>query len=81
MTERQPSEAERRSYYQARYAEDEVAPLIGELRRFYDLILIDCPPGDRWLTDSAFDSSEVSLLVGLPTDESARANINTLGSL
>jgi len=49
--------------------------LIGELRRFYDLILIDCPPGDRWLTDSAFDSSEVSLLVGLPTDESARAAV------
>src|SRR5438105_6633846 len=49
--------------------------LIGELRRFYDLILIDCPPGDRWLTDSAFDSSEVSLLIGLPTDESARAGV------
>ena len=49
--------------------------LIGELRRFYDLILIDCPPGDRWLTDSAFDSSEVSLLIGLPTDESARAAV------
>jgi MinD-like ATPase involved in chromosome partitioning or flagellar assembly len=49
--------------------------LIGELRRFYDLILIDCPPGDRWLADSAFDSSEFSLLVGLPTDESARAAV------
>ena len=43
------------------------------LRRFYDVILLDCPPGDRWLTDSAFDASEVSLLVGLPTEESAKA--------
>jgi hypothetical protein len=42
------------------------------LRRFYDVILLDCPPGDRWLTDSAFDASEVSLLVGLPTEESAK---------
>lgn len=47
--------------------------LVSVLRRFYDLVLIDCPPGDRWMTDSAFDSSEVSLLVGLATDESARA--------
>jgi len=43
------------------------------LRRFYDVILLDCPPGDRWLTDSAFDASEVSLLVGMPTEESAKA--------
>jgi hypothetical protein len=43
------------------------------LRRFYDVILLDCPPGDRWLTNSAFDASEVSLLVGLPTEESAKA--------
>jgi len=43
------------------------------LRRFYDVVVLDCPPGDRWLTDSAFDASEVSLLVGLPTDESAKA--------
>jgi len=43
------------------------------LRRFYDVVILDCPPGDRWLTDSAFDASEVSLLVGLPTDESAKA--------
>jgi hypothetical protein len=49
--------------------------LVSVLRQFYDLVLIDCPPGDRWLTDSAFDSSEVSLLVGLPTDDSARAAI------
>src|SRR5438876_44029 len=49
--------------------------LTSVLRQFYDLALIDCPPGDRWLTDSAFDSSEVSLLVGLTTDESARAAV------
>jgi len=49
--------------------------LVSVLRQFYDLVLIDCPPGDRWLTDSAFDASEVSLLVGLPTDESAHAAI------
>lgn len=47
--------------------------LVSVLRRFYDLIVIDCPPGDRWLTDSAFDASEVSLLVGLPTEQSAAA--------
>ena len=49
--------------------------LVSVLRQFYDLVLIDCPPGDRWLTDAAFDSSEVSLLIGLPTAESARAAI------
>lgn len=49
--------------------------LASVLRQFYDLVLIDCPPGDRWLTDSAFDASEVSLLVGMPTEESARAAI------
>ena len=43
------------------------------LRRFYDVVILDCPPGDRWLTDSAFDASEVSLLVGLSTEESAKA--------
>ena len=43
------------------------------LRRFYDVVILDCPPGDRWLTDSAFDASEVSLLVGLPSEESAKA--------
>ena len=49
--------------------------LTSVLRQVYDLVLIDCPPGDRWLTDSAFDASEVSLLVGLSTDESARAAV------
>lgn len=49
--------------------------LTSVLRQFYDVVLIDCPPGDRWLTDSAFDASEVSLLVGLPTDESSHAAI------
>lgn len=49
--------------------------LVSVLRQFYDLVLIDCPAGDRWLTDSAFDASEVSLLVGLTTDESARAAV------
>jgi hypothetical protein len=47
--------------------------LCSVLRRFYDVVVLDCPPGDRWLTDSAFDASEVSLLVGLPSDESAKA--------
>ena len=45
------------------------------LRRFYDLVVIDCPPGDRWLTDSAFDASEVSLLVGLPSEQSVAAAV------
>ena len=49
--------------------------LTSVLRQFYDVVLIDCPPGDRWLTDSAFDASEISLLVGLPTDESGRAAV------
>ena len=47
--------------------------LVSTLKQFYDLVLIDCPPGDRWLTDSAFDASEVSLLVGLPREQSATA--------
>src|SRR5438309_3454853 len=49
--------------------------LVSVLRRFYDLVVIDCPPGDRWLTDSAFDASEVSLLVGLPSGQSAAAAV------
>ena len=49
--------------------------LASVLRRFYDLVIIDCPPGDRWLADSAFDASEVSLLIGLPNEESARAAV------
>src|SRR6266571_5918639 len=49
--------------------------LVSVLRRFYDLVVIDCPPGDRWLTDSAFDKSEVSLLVGLPSEKSATAAV------
>ena len=49
--------------------------LVSVLRRFYDLVVIDCPPGDRWLTDSVFDASEVSLLVGLPSEQSAAAVI------
>jgi len=49
--------------------------LVSVLRRFYDLVVIDCPPGDRWLTDSAFDASEVSLLVGLPSEQSAAAAV------
>jgi len=49
--------------------------LVSVLRRFYDLVVIDCPPGDRWLTDSAFDASEVSLLVGLPCEQSAAAAV------
>src|SRR6266550_5938158 len=49
--------------------------MVSVLRRFYDLVVIDCPPGDRWLTDSAFDASEVSLLVGLPTEQSATAAV------
>jgi len=49
--------------------------LISVLRRFYDLVVVDSPPGDRWLTDSAFDASEVSLLVGLPSEQSATAAV------
>ena len=49
--------------------------LISVLRRFYDLVVIDCPPGDRWLTDSTFDASEVSLLVGLPSEQAAAAAV------
>ena len=52
---------------------DRLRLLSSVLRRFYDVVVLDCPPGDRWLTDSAFDASEVSLLVGLPSDESAKA--------
>jgi MinD-like ATPase involved in chromosome partitioning or flagellar assembly len=45
--------------------------LIPLLRRFYDAILIDCPAGDRWLTEVAVDLSELVLPVALATRRSA----------
>jgi hypothetical protein len=41
------------------------------LRRYYDPIVIDCRPDDRWLTEVAVDTCDVLLLVGLPTPDSA----------
>ncbi len=47
--------------------------LVPRLRKFYDLIVIDCPTDDRWLRHVAVDVSDVVLLVGLPTLASAKA--------
>lgn len=41
------------------------------LRRFYDLIVLDCPTDDRWLTDVAVEVSDLTLLVAQPTASSA----------
>jgi Flp pilus assembly CpaE family ATPase len=41
------------------------------LRRFYDLIVLDCPTDDRWLTDVAVEVSDLMLLVAQPTASSA----------
>jgi cellulose biosynthesis protein BcsQ len=41
------------------------------LRRFYDLIVVDCPFADRWLTDSALELADSILLVSLPSLASA----------
>ena len=47
--------------------------LIPMLRRAYDLVVVELPVGDRWLTDVAVETSDVSLLIGRPTMESASA--------
>jgi len=47
--------------------------LVQVLRRHYDLVVIDSPRGDRWVTDKAFEASEVNLLVTPPTDEFVEA--------
>ena len=41
------------------------------LRRHYDLIVLDCPIDDRWLTDVAVEVSDLTMLIGLPTPSSA----------
>ena len=48
--------------------------LIPVLRRIYDLVVIDVPSGDRWLTDVAVETSDVALLITRPTLESASAS-------
>lgn len=47
--------------------------LLPFLRKHYDVILLDCPSGDRWLTEVALDLSELVLVVGLPSSRSAAA--------
>jgi hypothetical protein len=47
--------------------------LVPVLRRFYDLVVLDCPFGDRWLTDSALELADGILLVSLPSLASATA--------
>ena len=47
--------------------------LLPFLRKHYDVILLDCPSGDRWLTEVALDLSELVLVVGLPSARSAAA--------
>jgi len=47
--------------------------LLPILRKHYDVILLDCPSGDRWLTEVAVDLSELVLVVGLSTRRSAAA--------
>ena len=47
--------------------------LIPVLRRAYDLVVLEVPGGDRWLTDVAVETSDVSLLITRPTAASASA--------
>ena len=47
--------------------------LLPVLRKHYDVILLDCPSGDRWLTEVAVDLSELVLVVGLSSRRSAAA--------
>jgi MinD-like ATPase involved in chromosome partitioning or flagellar assembly len=47
--------------------------LLPILRKHYDVILLDCPSDDRWLTEVAVELSELVLVVGLPTRRSAAA--------
>lgn len=41
------------------------------LRRFYDLIVLDCPTDDRWLTDVAVEVADLTLLIARPSTSSA----------
>lgn len=45
--------------------------LLPVLRRFYDLIALDCPTDDRWLTDVAVEVADLTLLVAQPSTRSA----------
>lgn len=47
--------------------------LLPILRRYYDPIIIDCRSDDRWFTEVAIDASDVLLLIGLRTPDSAAA--------
>jgi len=49
--------------------------LLPILRKHYDVILLDCPSGDRWLTEVAVDLSELVLVVGLSSRRSAAAAV------
>ena len=41
------------------------------LRRVYDLIILDCPTDDRWLTDVTIETADLTLLVAQPSASSA----------
>jgi len=47
--------------------------LLPVLRRAYDVVVVDVPLGDRWLSDVAVETSDVSLLIAAPTSASASA--------
>jgi cellulose biosynthesis protein BcsQ len=47
--------------------------LVPVLRRFYDLVVLDCPFSDRWLTASALELADGILGVSLPSIASATA--------
>ena len=47
--------------------------LIPVLRHAYDLVVLEVPSGDRWLIDVAVETSDVSLLIAIPTLKSASA--------
>jgi hypothetical protein len=47
--------------------------LVPVLRRFYDLVVLDCRFGDRWLTDSALELADGILLISLPSLASSSA--------
>jgi DNA-binding transcriptional LysR family regulator len=45
--------------------------MIPVLRRAYDLVALEVPSGDRWLTDVAVETSDVALLIARPTQKSS----------
>jgi MinD-like ATPase involved in chromosome partitioning or flagellar assembly len=73
LAERHPTGLELLSISEGAINGQRLRLLVPVLRKHYDVILLDCPSGDRWLAGVAVELSELVLVAGLPTRRSAAA--------